>query len=122
MEHEPILTRIENDVMIISIRTDFTIALEKMIRDVYKNSCEKGFKKIIIEFSPENHITSGGIAILISLFGDSIKRDQRIVITGLSDHLRRTFKMVGITRYIDIYENVKEALEGVSQPGPGIQL
>lgn len=111
MENEVIKTREEKDIVICSILTDFTIATEKTIQDIYSDICNKGHNKIIIEFSPKNHITSGGIAILITLISESKKRDQKIGITGLSDHFKKTFNMIGITRYTTIYDSLEEAIQ-----------
>ena len=85
--------------------------MEKTIQDLYTDITEKGYKKILIEFDPGNHITSGGMAILINLLSESQKRNQKVGITGLSDHFKKTFNMIGMTRYTTIYDSKDEALQ-----------
>ncbi len=111
MGNEVIKLRETNEIIICSVFTDFTIVLEKTIQDIYADICEKGYKKILIEFNPKNHITSGGMAILISLLSEGRKRNQKFGITGISDHFKKTFGMIGITRYMTIYDSTEEAIK-----------
>ena len=43
--------------------------------------------------------------------GEAIIRIEHIGITGVSDHFKKIFAMVGITRFADIHESVENALE-----------
>lgn len=104
-----------NGIMVISPQIDFTASMERLMDDIYRDVCEKGCKKILFEFLPKNHITSGGMAILFSFIGKSKKKNQEICIAGLSKHFKKTFDMVGITRYTTIYESVEEALQKMPQ-------
>ena len=103
-------------IMIISPQADFTMSMESTMEDIYEDLCEKGYQKILFEFLPQNHITSGGMAILIGLISESRKRNQVIGVTGLSEHFKKTFHMVGITRYTTIYNSMEEALQKMSTP------
>jgi len=105
-----------NGIIVISPQVDFTASMERSIDDIYHGLCEKGYKKVLFEFLPKNHITSGGMAILFGLIRKSQKNGQVICITGLSKHFKKTFDMVGITRYTTIYESVEDALQKMSQP------
>jgi anti-anti-sigma regulatory factor len=120
LEDEAIKLKKIAGIMIICPQTDFTISLEKTMDDIYQDLCEKDYKKILFEFLPKNNITSGGMAILFGLIRDSQKRNQEIGVTGLSKHFEKTFRMVGITRYVTIYNSMEEALRKMSQPGPQI--
>ena len=102
-------------ITVISTMTDFTLSMERIMEEVYQDLCNKGCKKILFEFHPDNHITSAGIAILISLIGESMKRDQEIGLTGLSDHFKNIFNLIGITRYSTIYNSLEEALQKMSE-------
>lgn len=111
MRDELIKISKKNGIAICTIMADFTIAMEKTMQDIYAEICEEGYNKILLEFNTKNHITSGGMAILISILSESQKRNQVICITGLSDHFKKTFGMIGITRYTTIYDSVEEAIQ-----------
>jgi anti-anti-sigma factor len=61
-----------------------------------------------MNFSPDCYFNSGGIAFLIGITVESKKKGQTVSITGLSDHFKKIFKMVGLTRYVDIYDSVED--------------
>ncbi|MGA1842094.1 MAG: STAS domain-containing protein [bacterium] len=103
-----------NDIVVISTLTDFTLSMEKIMEDLYQELCDTGYKKILFEFNPENHITSTGIAILISLIDEGAKKDQRIGFIGLSSHFKKIFNLIGITRYATIYNSVEQAIHNMS--------
>lgn len=84
------------------------------MEDLYQELCDTGYKKILFEFNPENHITSTGIAILISLIDEGAKKDQRIGFIGLSSHFKKIFNLIGITRYATIYNSVEQAIHNMS--------
>jgi anti-anti-sigma factor len=103
------------DVAVISVMTDFTTAMEKVMDDAYRDLSQNGFKKILIEFHQEKHITSGGIAVLIGLLSKSRQMGQQICLTGLSEHFTKTFNMVGINHYTTIYSSPESAIQEMSQ-------
>ena len=106
------------DIVVISTLTDFTLSMERIMEDVYQKLCDKGYKKILFEFNPENHITSAGIAILISLIDESMKSNQKIGMTGLSGHFKNIFNLIGITRYATIYNSTEQAIQKMSESSP----
>lgn len=114
MEDGAIRFKETNGIIIFTIMKDFTIAMDKTVQTVYQNFTEKGYKKFLFEFKPGNHITSGGIAILIGILGEIRKRDQQLSITGLSNHFKKTFNMIGISRYTSIYNSIEEAIHMMS--------
>ena len=115
---ETFKVKIVNDIIVISTLTDFTLSMERIMEDLYLESCNNGYKKILFEFNPENHITSAGIAILISLIDESMKHNQRIGIIGLSNHFKNIFKLIGITRYAKIFNSEEQAVHKMSESFP----
>jgi anti-anti-sigma factor len=113
--NEAIKIKEMKDIAVISIMTDFTTAIEKVMDDAYRDLSQKDFKKILIEFHKEKHITSGGIAVLIGLLSKSQQKGQQICLTGLSEHFTKTFNMVGINHYTTIYPSPELALQEMSQ-------
>jgi anti-anti-sigma regulatory factor len=38
------------------------------------------------------------------------KKEQRLLMTGLSSHFQKIFRMVGLTQYADLYPTLQDAM------------
>ncbi len=113
MEHDlKISNRKEKDVMVLQLEGDVTAKTGKSVEDAYRKASENGVKKILLLFNKENYINSGGIASLILIASESKKRDQKIFVTGISDHFHKIFEMTGLLKYIKFYPSEEAALAG----------
>lgn len=110
-------TRIErlNDISILHILGDITAQSEPHINEAYRELNDQGpTQNILIQFEKEAYINSGGIAVLIQILAQTQKNNQQIGITGLSEHFKKIFRMVGITKFANIYNDLDEALHSFS--------
>ena len=87
---------------------------EPFLEEAYKNANDQGANKILLKFDQDAYINSGGIAVLIQLLAETKKNNQQIAITGLSNHFKKIFNMVGITKFARIYDTVEEGVESLS--------
>jgi anti-anti-sigma factor len=101
-------------VMLFDIRGDVTILSESFLNDAYADANRRGADRILLEFEESAYINSGGISVLIQLLAQTEKNNQQVAITGISDHFKKIFNMVGITKFADIYRTREEALEEMS--------
>ena len=102
------------EVTLFDIKGDMTIVAEPFLEEAYKNASAQGTSKILLKFDQDAYINSGGIAVLIQLLAETRRNNQQIGITGLSDHFKKIFSMVGITKFARIYNTVEEGLENLS--------
>ena len=102
------------EVTLFDIKGDMTILAEPFLEEAYKNANAQGTSKILLKFDQDAYINSGGIAVLIQLLAETRRNNQQIGITGLSDHFKKIFNMVGITKFAKIYSTVEEGLENLS--------
>ena len=106
---------VKNDsVTTLDIPGDVTIASEAALNAAYNSACNDGAGKILLKFAGDAYINSGGIALLIQLLAQARKRNQQIGIAGLSEHFKKIFSMVGITKFARIYASVEEAVQEMS--------
>ena len=101
------------DVTLFDIKGDVTALSEPFLNDAYEKANGQGAIKILLEFDKNIYINSGGIALLIQILAETKKNNQQIGIMGLSDHFKKIFNMVGITKFTKIYNNREEALESM---------
>jgi len=105
----------QNDVTVLHIQGDITAQSEPVINEAYKKADDQGAaQKILIQFEEDAYINSGGIAVLIQILAHTQKKNQQIGITGLSDHFKKIFNMVGISKFAGIYSTVEDAIKAMS--------
>jgi len=102
-------------VTLFDIQGDLTVFSEPFLNEAYKNANNEGAKKLLLKFEKTAYINSGGIAVLIQLLAKTKQNNQQIGITGLSEHFKKIFHMVGITKFAEIHTTVEEAVKSLSQ-------
>ena len=110
-------TRIERqgDISVLHIQGDITAHSETHINDAYNELTAQGpSQKILIHFEQDAYINSGGIAVLIQILAKTQKNNQKVGIAGLSEHFQKIFRMVGITKFANIYADLGNALQSFS--------
>jgi anti-anti-sigma factor len=116
MNQRPNEIKIEShgDIILLDIRGDVTAFSEPSLNSAYNRAKESGPKKILLKFEETAYINSGGIAVLIQILAQTRRNNQKIGITGLSDHFKKVFSMVGITKLATIYPSLQDALNAMS--------
>ncbi len=109
-----VLVRGEGDATIIDLVGDVTTFAEEAINQAYQSASADGAINIIFNFRENDYINSAGIAILIGVVTEARKRDQKLLMTGLSAHFQKIFRMVGLTQYADLYPSIEEALASLN--------
>ena len=109
-----VMVRFEENATIIDLVGDVTTFAEEAILKAYQDASSDGARNIIFNFRENDYINSAGIAILIGVVTEARKRDQRLLMTGLSNHFQKIFRMVGLTQYADLYPTLQEALASLN--------
>lgn len=94
---------------VITLEGDITIfAEDAMTKAVH--SCLNDSKNIVMDFEGVEYINSSGIAILISIVTELMRKGGKLTVVNLTPHYQKIFKMVGLNQYTQIYNNLEEAL------------
>ena len=101
----------KHDVWVLNIKGDVTTITGGAIEEAYQKVSTAEGKKILLYFDKDGYINSGGIAILIGIASESRKKEQKIRMTGLSDHFQKIFDMVGLTKYAEIFQTEESAVK-----------
>lgn len=109
-ENEILLER-SNDITFFDILGDVTVHSDTFLKEAYVRACEFGTNKIILNFEETAYINSAGISILIQMLANAKKNNQIVGVSGLSNHFRKIFNMVGITKFADLYDTRQDAME-----------
>ncbi len=104
----------QGKVTFFDIRGDVTILSEPFLNEAYENVNNQDTSKILLKFEESAYINSGGISVLLQLLFKTKNNNQEIGITGLSDHFKKIFNMVDITKFAKIYDTMEEGIKGLS--------
>jgi anti-anti-sigma factor len=113
-EEIQVSVRDEGPATVIDLIGDVTTFAEEAINQAYQSASADGAVNIVFNFRENDYINSAGIAILIGVVTEARKRDQKLLMTGLSAHFQKIFRMVGLTQYADLYPSVEEALASLN--------
>ena len=100
----------QGDITIFDIKGDVTAFSEPFFKEAYQKANAQSIRKLLLKFDEDAYINSGGIAVLIQLLAETKRNNQKISITGLSNHFKKIFNMVGITKFARFYSTVEEAI------------
>ena len=107
----------QGEITILDIRGDITAFSEPFLNEAYQNASSQGASKILLKMDQEAYINSGGIAVLIQILALTKRKNQVVGITGISEHFKKIFNMVGITKFAKIHDSMEKALKTMAQPG-----
>ena len=111
-------TRERDGVAIIDLVGDVTTFAEEKINSAYAQVTSQGARHILLNFRQNDYINSAGIAILIGIVTEVNRNNQKLGVSGLSQHFQKIFRMVGLAQYADIYQDEDEALRGFAATAP----
>jgi anti-anti-sigma factor len=106
-------TRYRDDVAIIDLVGDVTTFAEEKINTAYREVTNQGVRYVLLNFRQNDYINSAGIAILIGIVTEVNRNNQKLSVSGLSQHFQKIFRMVGLAQYAEIYQSEEEALQGM---------
>jgi YesN/AraC family two-component response regulator len=102
------------DIAIMEIAGDLTSFSEAVLLDAYETLSVEGSHRIVMQFEENCSITGAGINLLIRILSESKKRNQMVVISGLSENYKEILEIVGITRLAQIYALKKDAIKALT--------
>jgi anti-anti-sigma factor len=101
-------------VTVLDIKGDITAFSESSLGEAYKKASSDGAKKLLLKIEKEAYINSGGIAVLIQVLAQTRRNDQRVAIAGISEHFKKIFNMVGITKFAEVFDSLEMAIQALS--------
>jgi len=72
---------------------------------------EKGYSKIILDCSELQYINSSALGILLEAHQIATKRQGGIRILNLPQKIEKTFEILGLTEYFQIFSEEEKALQ-----------
>ena len=85
---------------------------EQGLNDAYAQATKRDAKRVLLNFSGVDFLSSTGIALIVGLLARSRKDGKQISSCGLSDHYREIFEITRLSDFMRIYPDERAALAG----------
>lgn len=82
---------------------------EKIAQECYK-LLDEGVKRFILNLAKSPIVNSVGIAVLIELIEKVREEGEKVIFCNCTPVISKTFKIMGLTQYAELYGDEKEAL------------
>lgn len=109
-EELTIRLRQSENACILDLAGDVTIAAQDDLNRAYQTAIQAGARTVVINLAGCDYVTSNGLAIITALLTQARREGRRICLVGLTPHLHKLCRMMGLANYAEIYSDEQEAL------------
>ncbi len=103
---------LENDIIKIEMPEEIDLVNSQEIKkNVYEESIEKGYKKVILDFSKTKYIDSTGLGIIVAIHKQVLMNAGALALINFDSNIRNLLKMTSLDRIFNIFESEEEAIE-----------
>ncbi len=85
---------------------------EQTLNDAYAEATQGDARRVVLNFSGVEFLSSTGIALIVGLLAQSRRDKREISSCGLSDHYREIFEITRLADFMRIYPDERAALAG----------
>ena len=102
----------EDDIMIFDMEGDITSTSNMIIIEHIEKALNQNYLKFIINFEKASYINSAGLALLIQAIVKIHDIKGNTAICNVNEHYTKIFQIVGLDKYVNMYNTLEEALNG----------
>lgn len=107
--------REKGDVFVIKlsgiINVQYAVEIENELEVFFSRSSPK---KVIVDFSEVQHISSSGLRVLVGFYKKIISNEGKMILANLNSNLKKIFKIVELDTVFHIFDSLEDALQGIS--------
>lgn len=112
-----VTARRQGSIMVLDLQGDVTMFAEAELTRAYHTAVDASAHELVLNFAGTEYINSAGIAIIISLLTEARASGVTLVISGLSSHYQKIFRMVGLTQYAEVFDSEEAAIQDLKSRG-----
>ena len=101
----------KNGVIVISTNGYFNNIAGDAVLEVFNEKMESGSTKFLIDMSDSKVVNSIGVSILIEIIEKLQGVDGKMAFTNLAGIVEKTFNIMGITKYCEVYESIDAGVD-----------
>ena len=103
-----------NGVIIISTSGYFNNIAGDAVLDVFTEKMKEGSTNFLIDMADSKVVNSIGVSILIEIIEKLKEVNGVLAFTNLAGIVEKTFNIMGISKYCEVYESVEAGVEKLS--------
>lgn len=104
----------KNGVIIISTSGYFNNIAGDAVLEIFTEKISSGSTNFLIDMSDSKVVNSIGVSILIEIIEKLQEVNGVMAFTNLAGIVEKTFNIMGITKYCEIYESIDAGVEKLS--------
>lgn len=101
------------DILIIKLDGRLDITTTKQLEAIISSALDNAQKKILVDCTNLEYISSAGLRTFLSAAKNSKKIDGVITLCCLNKNVKQIFEISGFTSIFDIFDSVDNALKGM---------
>ena len=101
-------------LVVIDLHGEMTALAAKPVMDAYHRASAQGARNLLLNFSHVDHVNSGGFAIVIGILTEARQAQQRILLTGLTQHYAKIVKVMGLQAFAPMFDTEEDARASVA--------
>ena len=100
----------EDGLPVLHIKGQLSFQSSENIFENYAKITAEPNSRILISFAETEYINSSGVSVLVEILRQAKKENKNIEFSDLNQNLQNVFNIIGLSSYITIHQNIKEAL------------
>jgi len=96
---------------IIDLIGDVTAAAQGALDQAYQHITQANAQNLIINFAGSDYVASNGLSLIAGMLIQARRDQVQVRLAGLTPHLQKLCKMMGLMHYAEICANIQEALQ-----------
>lgn len=108
-----ITERQEGEVQVLGLNGRFDAQSAGSVEESLKAQIEGGAKKILVDMSGVEYVSSAGLRVLLSSAKRTAAQGGSLVLCGLKSYVWEVFEVAGFTTIFQIFPDTEEGLKNI---------
>ena len=104
----------KNGVIIISTSGYFNNVAGEAVLEIFNEKIDSGSKNFLVDMADSKVVNSIGVSILIEIIEKLQGVDGKLAFCNLAGIVEKTFNIMGLTKYCEIYDSIDSGVEKLS--------
>lgn len=104
----------KNGVIVISTSGYFNNVAGEAVLEIFNEKIDSGSKNFLVDMADSKVVNSIGVSILIEIIEKLQDVDGKLAFCNLAGIVEKTFNIMGLTKYCEIYDSIDSGVEKLS--------
>ena len=104
----------KNGVIVISTSGYFNNVAGEAVLEIFNEKIDSGSKNFLVDMADSKVVNSIGVSILIEIIEKLQCVDGKLAFCNLAGIVEKTFNIMGLTKYCEIYDSIDSGVEKLS--------